>query len=83
MPPSPIDFEKLLRFFQEMYAHALTLQDLIETDDKRTYEEVKPQYDRLAENEFALFYRALNQPEVFASAVREFLDKHAKSGPVQ
>lgn len=83
MPPNPIDFEKLLQFFQEMYAHTLTLQDLIQSEDERQYVDVKPRYDRVAANEFAIFYRALNEPEVFAKAVRDFLDRNSKIGPVQ
>jgi hypothetical protein len=48
MPPNPVDFRKLLEFFRDLFAHASTLQDLISTDDNRTYEEVRPTYDRQA-----------------------------------
>jgi hypothetical protein len=82
MQPNPIDLERLLKAFQEMFAHMLTLQDLIGTDDNRTYEEVKPKYDQQAEREFALFYQALNDPAAFARAVREFERMHPKSGPI-
>jgi hypothetical protein len=72
MPPSPIDFEKLLRFFRELFAHATTLQELISTtDESLTYEKLRPTYDRQAAAEFEIFFRALNDPQAFAKAVEE------------
>ena len=82
MPPDPMDFEKLLRFFQNTYAHALTLQEIIETQANAEvrYELLKEKYDRLAAEKFEMFYKALNEPQVFAKAVKEFLDMQSKTG---
>jgi hypothetical protein len=81
MQPNPIDLNKLLTYFQDLFAHAATLQDLIQTDDKRTYEQIRPMYDLQAEQEFASFYRALNEPQAFSKAVSEFLSAHPKGRP--
>ncbi len=81
--PNPIDLEKLLRFFQGMYAHALTLQDLIQTQDDRRYVDVRGNYDSQAEREFALFFLVLNDTEAFAVAVKAFLEAHQEPGKIQ
>ena len=76
-----MDVEKLLSFFQNLYAHALTLQDLIANQDDRQYEDFRPKYDRQAAEQFGLFYRALNDPRAFSSAVKAFLDMHPEPKP--
>ncbi len=79
MRPYLFDLDKLIHFFQELYAHAPTLQDLVQTADNRTYERIKPQYDRQAAEQFEIFYRALNDPRAFAKAVQDLLDTHPKN----
>jgi hypothetical protein len=76
MTPHAVDVAYLLQFFPKLYAHALTIQDLMATDDERKYEDVRPKYDQQASEQFELFYRALNQPEAFSAAVKDFLDTH-------
>ena len=41
-----IDLEKLLHFSQQLYAHALTLQEMIRKEGASTYETLRPRYDR-------------------------------------
>jgi hypothetical protein len=77
MPLNQGDVRSLLEFFRKMYAHALTLQDLIQTEDDRQYPDVRPQYDQQAEREFAFFFLAIDDPEAFSTAVREFLSAHS------
>jgi hypothetical protein len=55
------DLKKLLQFSQQLYAHALTLQEMIRTEGKATYEALRPQYDRLAAQQFKMFYQALKR----------------------
>lgn len=78
MAPDSIDVEKLLRFFQELYAHALTLQEVLATTAEVDYEDVRRKFDLQAAQQFALFYQALNDPNAFSNAVRAFLDNHPK-----
>ncbi len=81
MTPNPFDVKKLLQVFQNTWIHMMTLQELIETDDERTYDDVRPKYEKEAEHKFALFYSALEDPEAFARAVRNFQNIDSKSGP--
>lgn len=76
MAPTAIDIEKFLHFFQDLYAYALTLKELIESEDDRQYDDVKPKYDRKAAEQFELFFRALNDPQAFSKVVKAFLDTH-------
>ena len=55
------DLKKLLHFSQQLYAHALTLQEMIRTEGEVTYEALRPRYDRLAAQQFKMFYQALRQ----------------------
>ena len=85
MPPNPIDFEKMLRFFENLYAHSLTLDYMIEhydEIDENSYHQLKPQYDQFAAEKFQMFYKALNDPEGFSKAVKDFLDMNPKNRPV-
>jgi len=58
---SEIDVEMLLHFSQQLYAHALTLQEVIRNEGKATYEVLKPRYDRQAEQQFEIFYQNFKQ----------------------
>ncbi|MGB0042400.1 MAG: hypothetical protein WBP91_04430 [Terriglobales bacterium] len=55
-PSKTIDTEKLLRLARQLYAHALTLQELIRNEGKETYEVLRPRYDRQAAQQFEIFY---------------------------
>jgi len=73
-----IDMVRLLSFFQELYAHALTLQELVSSKAALRYEDVRSKYDRQAEEQFALLYRAAEDPRAFEKAARDFLSKHPR-----
>jgi hypothetical protein len=64
-PPHGIDLEMLLDFSQQLYAHALTLQEVIRNRGEVTYEVLRPGYDRLAAQQFEVFYPPLKQPSAF------------------
>ena len=64
-PSNPIDLERLLHLAQQLYAHALTLQELIWNEGKVTYEAVRPKYDRQAVQQFEIFYHAFKRPPGF------------------
>jgi hypothetical protein len=53
-----IDLEKVLHFSQQLYAHALTLQELIRNDGGVTYEVLRPRYDQQAAQQFEIFYQS-------------------------
>jgi hypothetical protein len=55
------DLKKLLHFSQQLYAHALTLQEMIRYEGDATYEALRPKYDRLAAQQFKMFFHALKQ----------------------
>jgi hypothetical protein len=61
-PPDAIDLEKLLHFSQQLYAHALTLQEVIQSEGEVTYEVLRPRCDRQAAQQFEIFYRSLKRP---------------------
>lgn len=82
MPPNPIDFEKLLNFFQNLYAHSMTLDYMLEhydEIDENSYDVLKPRYDQFAAEKFQMFYVALNDPAGFAKAVKDFLNMNPKN----
>jgi hypothetical protein len=61
-PAAPFpDLKKLLHFSQQLYAHALTLQEMIRKEGEVTYETLRPRYDRLAAQQFKVFYQALER----------------------
>jgi len=81
--PGAIDFEQFLRFFCDMYAHDLTLQEMIERRGEldlteRTYRNLRPRHDRFAELEFQIFFQALDDPKAFGKAVGDFLAANPK-----
>jgi hypothetical protein len=57
-----IDLEKLLHFSQQLYAHALTLQEVIQNEGQVTYEVLRPRCDRQAAQQFEIFYHTLKRP---------------------
>jgi hypothetical protein len=44
-PSDAIDLETLLHFSQQLYAHALTLQEVIRNEGEATYEVLRPKFD--------------------------------------
>ncbi len=57
-PSNAIRIEKLLHLSQELYAHALTLQEMIRGNGESTYQMLRPRYDRQAAQQFEVFYRS-------------------------
>jgi len=62
---SAIDPEKLLQFSQQLYAHALTLQEVIRNGGGVPYETLRPRYERQAARQFEVFYHSCEQPSGF------------------
>jgi len=62
---SEIDVEMLLHFSQQLYAHALTLQEVIRNEGEVTYEVLRPRYDRQAAQQFEIFYHSFRRPSGF------------------
>jgi len=61
-PSNAIDPEKLLHFSQQLYAHALALQEVIRTEGEVAYDVLRPRCDRQAAKQFEIFYRAGDEP---------------------
>jgi hypothetical protein len=61
-PSDAIDLETLLHFSQQLYAHALTLQEVIRNEGDATYEVLRPKFDRQAAQQFEVFYHTFRQP---------------------
>lgn len=59
---SEIDVDKLLHFSQQLYAHALTLQEVIRTHGEPSYEVLRSRYDRQAAQQFEVFYQSFKRP---------------------
>jgi len=57
-----IDTERVLRLAQQLYAHALTLQELMWSGGEASYEAVKPKYERQAAEQFEIFYHTPKHP---------------------
>lgn len=51
-----VDAEKLLHLSQHLYAHALTLQEVIRNHGEIAYEILKPRFDRQAAQQFEILY---------------------------
>jgi hypothetical protein len=85
--PNPIDLDRLLRFFRQVYAHSMTLEQLIllpeseRTEEK--YNALRKENDRTVEQDFDLLFRAVHDSTGFSAAVQAFLDNHPPSGRVQ
>lgn len=64
-PSNAVDLEKVLHFSQQLYAHALTLQELIRSDGEVTYEVLRRRYDQQAAQQFEIFYDTLKRSSGF------------------
>jgi hypothetical protein len=53
-----LDVQNLLQLSEQLYAHALTLQELIRNGASTTYDNLRPRYDRQAAQQFEIFYRS-------------------------
>jgi len=62
LPASALDLEKLLHVSRQLYAHALTLQEVIRSEGEVAYEVLRPKYDRQAAQQFEIFYHTLKRP---------------------
>ena len=62
-----IDTERLLHLAQQLYAHALTLQELMWSGGETRYETLRPKYERQAAEQFEVFYHTPKRP----SSVRQ------------
>ena len=68
-----IDVEKLLHFSQQLYAHALTLQEVIRNQGKVTYQVLRPGCDRQAAEQFKVVQRTLGgRPEEAERSSQQF-----------
>ena len=56
------DLETLLCFSQQLYAHALTLQEVIRSEGAATYEALRPKYDHLAAQQFEVLHHTFKPP---------------------
>lgn len=64
-PSNAVDPERLLHLAQQLYAHALTLQEVIRNEGEITYEVLRPRYDRQAAQQFEVFYHSSKRPSRF------------------
>jgi recombinational DNA repair protein (RecF pathway) len=55
------DLKKLLHFSQQLYAYALTLQEMIRDEGEITYEALRPKHDRQAAKQLKMFYQTLER----------------------
>jgi hypothetical protein len=53
-----VDVEKLLHLSRQLYAHSLTLQEVIRNEGEIPYEALRPRFDRQAAQQFELFYHS-------------------------
>jgi hypothetical protein len=61
-PSRALDTEKVLHLAQQLYAHALTLQEVIRNEGEVTYDVLRPRYDRQAAQQFEIFYHTFESP---------------------
>jgi hypothetical protein len=61
-PSNALNLQKLLHFSQQLYAHALTLQEVIRNEGEVAYEVLRPRYDQQAAQQFETFYRTFQRP---------------------
>jgi len=64
-PSNAVDLETLLHLSQQLYAHALTLQEVLWNKGEVTYEALRPIYDRQAAQQFEIFYQTSKRPSGF------------------
>jgi len=72
-PSNALELERLLHLSRQLYAHALTLQEVIRNDGEVAYEILRPRYDRQAEEQFKIFDRAFKGPPGFRKRRRGVL----------
>jgi len=56
-----VDVEKLPHFSQQLYAHALTLQEVIGNEGEVPYDRLRPGCGRQAAEQFKVFHRTLGR----------------------
>ena len=61
-PSKAIDPEILLQFSQQLYAHALTLQEVIRSEGEVAYDALRSRCERQAAQQFEIFYRTADEP---------------------
>ena len=61
-PSNALGLEKLLQLSRQLYAHALTLQEMIRSGGKITYDVLRPRYDRQAAQQFEILYHTFERP---------------------
>ncbi len=59
------DRERLLHLAQQLYAHALTLQEVIRNDGEVSYEVLRPRCERQAAQQFEVFQEKFDRPARF------------------
>ena len=59
------DRERLLHLAQRLYAHALTLQEVIRNDGEVTYEVLRPRCERQAAQQFEIFHENVDRTARF------------------
>jgi hypothetical protein len=64
-PSNALDMEKLLHFSRQLYAHALTLQEVIRNEGEVAYEVLRPRCDRQAAQQFEIFDHTFKGPSGF------------------
>jgi|ERR1022692_686029 hypothetical protein len=60
------DLERVLHMSQQLYAHALTLQEVIRSEGQVTYEALRPRFDRQAAQQFELLYPSKRHSKALA-----------------
>ena len=63
-PPNAVDLQTLLHLSQQLYAHALTLQEVLRNKGEVAYEALRPRYDRQAAQQFEIFYHTAITPKI-------------------
>ncbi|HXR15465.1 MAG TPA: hypothetical protein VN777_04560 [Terriglobales bacterium] len=64
-PSNVLEMETLLHLSQQLYAHALTLQEVIRNEGEVAYEVLRPRYDRQAAQQFEIFDHTFKGPSGF------------------
>lgn len=59
-----LDAEKLLHLSQQLYAHALTLQEVIRNRGEIAYEVLRPRFERQAAQQFEILYHSSKRHSV-------------------
>lgn len=85
--PDVLDLDRLLRYFRDLHAHSMTLEQMLllpESDmTEAKYNELRPQNDLRAEQDFELLFHGLHDPTGFAAALTAFQNTHPRKGKAQ